>query len=626
MLTGWLITQLVSLLPVPAAQQGASAGLLDWLSRGLVPNRPDWYKTPYASFDQFGLLNILYYTPGPLLLALFFAAIAVSFLMGLGININKFSLHAAYRDRLIRAYLGASRNERERAPNPFTGFDDQDNLQMQELRTERFHGESIRDLDALADALSAAKGHSGDPTTPAEFIYPRLPDVVRDGLDEHRIASPPIASPPDETQTEQLKAALASALNRIIENERLYAEEVFSDLLKLADASSLGARSEKARKIRQLFPGKDESIDDVGVEQLRANRGLMELAFPGMFEEAGMCKPLHVVNMALNLVGGEDLGWQNRMAESFTVTPLHAGSYCVGYRDSRVYGKDSSQRAISLGTSVAISGAAVSPNMGYHSSPFVTFLLTLFNVRLGWWLGNPGKAGQKTFDHAGPRVAFFPIISEALGLTNDRYEYVYLSDGGHFENLGLYEMILRRCRLIVVSDGSEDHDYTFEGLGNAISKVRVDLGVPINFEKIYVFPQDYEFKDDKEKRLQGYCALGRICYSCVDSGKGDDVDGYLLYVKATLTGTEPKDIYNYSRAHTAFPHESTGDQMYSEEQFESYRELGAHAFKKICETYGIIDPPGSPPLTIEDFFERIRVRFEQDKNLPPCDRTPAARA
>jgi hypothetical protein len=607
MLTGWLITQLVSLLPVPEMQQGVPVGFLDRLSSWLVPNRPDWYKTPYASFDQFGLLNILYYTPGPLLLALFFAAIAVSFLMGLGININKFSLHAAYRDRLIRAYLGASRNERERTPNPFTGFDDQDNIQMQELRTERFHGESIRDLDRLVAALCAAKGHSGDPTTPAEFIYPRLTDMMRGALDEHHIASPPVASPPDETHTEQLKAMLSSALNRIIESERLYTEKVFTDLLKIADASPPSDLDEKAREIKQLFPGEDESIDDVGVEQLRANRGLLELAFPGMFEEAGMCKPMHVVNMALNLVGGEDLAWQNRMAESFTVTPLHAGSYCVGYRDSRVYGKDNSQRAISLGTSVAVSGAAVSPNMGYHSSPFVTFLLTLFNVRLGWWLGNPGKAGERVFDHAGPRVAFFPIISEALGLTNDRYKYVYLSDGGHFENLGLYEMILRRCRFIVVSDGSEDHEYTFEGLGNAISKVRVDLGVTINFEKIYIFPQEHEFEDE-EKKLRGYCALGRICYSCVDGGKGDKVDGYLLYIKATLTGTEPKDIYNYAHAHTAFPHESTGDQMYSEEQFESYRELGSHAFKKICEFYQAQATDASPPddSSIEFFFQQIR--------------------
>jgi hypothetical protein len=133
-----------------------------------------------------------------------------------------------------------------------------------------------------------------------------------------------------------------------------------------------------------------------------------------------------------------------------------------------------------------------------------------------------------------------------------------------------------------------------------------------------IFPKNYE---PKEGEQPGYCALGRICYSCVDeyTGAAEDIDGYLLYVKATLTGTEPKDIYNYARAHDAFPHESTGDQMYSEEQFESYRELGAHAFKRICETYGVEEfESASPPqeLTVERLCELIK---ERTGAPPHCD-------
>src|SRR5262249_19821352 len=100
-------------------------------------------------------------------------------------------------------------------------------------------------------------------------------------------------------------------------------------------------------------------------------------------------RPFHVVNMALNLAKREDLAWQERKAESFTSSPLHSGSGKLGYRDSKTYGDGD---GISLGTAVAISGAAASPNMGYHSSPPLALLLTLFNVRLGWWLGNPGNA------------------------------------------------------------------------------------------------------------------------------------------------------------------------------------------------------------------------------------------
>ena len=95
--------------------------------------------------------------------------------------------------------------------------------------------------------------------------------------------------------------------------------------------------------------------------------------------------------------------------------------------------------------SQTVGGAAANPNMGYHSSPLVSLLMTMLNVRLGWWLGNPGEAGENTWKRNGPPRAAFPIIMEAFGLTNENRPYVNLSDGGHFENLGLYEMVRRRC-------------------------------------------------------------------------------------------------------------------------------------------------------------------------------------
>ena len=150
-----------------------------------------------------------------------------------------------------------------------------------------------------------------------------------------------------------------------------------------------------------------------------------------------------------------------------------------GYWLSReqVYGGED---GISLGTAMAISGAAASPNQGYISSAPLAFLMALFNVRLGWWLGNPGRSGKVTHKYDGPRNALVPFFSELLGMTSDTNKYVYLSDGGHFENLALYEMVRRRCRFIVVSDAGCDPDFEFEDLGNAVRKIEIDLGVPIN--------------------------------------------------------------------------------------------------------------------------------------------------
>src|SRR5262249_51875978 len=151
---------------------------------------------------------------------------------------------------------------------------------------------------------------------------------------------------------------------------------------------------------------------------------------------------------------------------------------------------------------------AASPNMGYNSSVPMAFLLTLFNVRLGWWLGNPGVAGRRTSGLANPWSNVWLLFNEMIGETNDQYQYVYLSDGGHFENLGIYEMVLRRCRYIVVSDGGCDPKYIYDDLGNAIRKIRIDLGVPVEIDKVLMLPRT----EDGALQEGSYVAKATIRY------------------------------------------------------------------------------------------------------------------
>jgi hypothetical protein len=294
-------------------------------------------------------------------------------------------------------------------------------------------------------------------------------------------------------------------------------------------------------------------------------------------------RPLHVLNATLNLVKGEELAWQERKAESFTMSRLHCGSWHVGYRSSTEYANDG--KGITLGTALAISGAAANPNMGYHSSPIVGFLMTLFNVRLGWWLGNPGPAGAKTWRRSGPHYSVGPLFSEAMGNTTDRYKYVNLSDGGHFENLGLYEMVLRRCHYIVVSDAGEDPECSFADLGEAIRKIRIDFGIPIEFDRMSIYPRS-QIDALKGAGQKGHtCAIGRIRYSAVDpdvNGKKAP-DGIIVYIKPACYGDEPRDIYEYFTRSKTFPHESTADQFFSESQFESYRMLGLYTMQNLCK-------------------------------------------
>jgi hypothetical protein len=312
-------------------------------------------------------------------------------------------------------------------------------------------------------------------------------------------------------------------------------------------------------------PGRKREVDPFTGFALDDNVSLRCLA-------AKEVRPLPILNATLNLVEGDDLAWQQRKAESFSMTPFFCGNYIEGYRGSSAYGGPG---GITVGTAMTISGAAVNPNMGYNSSPVLAFIMGLFNVRLGAWLGNPNNNGNTSYTRTGPRLALMPLFAELFGLTNNSRRYVNLSDGGHFENLGLYEVVLRRCRNVLVSDAGNDLSFAFEDLGNAIRKIRIDFGIPIDFEKkILIMP-------NASKKPGMYCAIATIRYSAV----GEGADGTLIYIKPTLRGsmtprqkdTEvPYDVYSYSKSSGDFPHETTLDQWFSESQFESYRELGSY--------------------------------------------------
>jgi hypothetical protein len=227
----------------------------------------------------------------------------------------------------------------------------------------------------------------------------------------------------------------------------------------------LGASRPEAERAPDPVTGLDPDDDNVKLADLRAAKG-----YDG---------PFLIVNTALNLVNGDELAWQERKAASFPVTPI-----CCGWRardgDSFRRTERGYAGGLSLGTAVAISGAAASPNSGYHSSTAVTILLTVFNARLGVWLGNPRN--HKSWKTAGPPLGLLYLFRELFGLTDDRSGYVYLSDGGHFENLGGYELIRRRCAYIVLCDADQDPDHAFDDLGSLIRKCRVDFGIRIEMD------------------------------------------------------------------------------------------------------------------------------------------------
>ncbi|OOP55358.1 MAG: hypothetical protein AYP45_14990 [Candidatus Brocadia carolinensis] len=302
----------------------------------------------------------------------------------------------------------------------------------------------------------------------------------------------------------------------------------------------------------------------------------------------GYAGPFPIINATLNLTKGAELAWQQRKAASFVFTPLHYGYEFNNRHSSGTEGNNSQKNTyrswkgtnvkdanvkdapFKLGDAMAISGAAASPSMGYRSSGALAFIMTVFNVRLGQWFGNP----KINNIHTGPTgQGLWYLLKELFGWSDDRGKFVYLSDGGHFENLGIYELVRRRCRYIVACDAGEDPDMEFGDLANAIEKCRTDFGIPISIDV-------EQMKKDKESGNSGsHYAIGTIEYTKVDSKSSSD--GILVYIKASLTGDEPMDIKSYKTQHDTFPHQTTMNQMFDESQFEAYRTLGYHVTKKV---------------------------------------------
>jgi hypothetical protein len=165
---------------------------------------------------------------------------------------------------------------------------------------------------------------------------------------------------------------------------------------------------------------------------------------------------------------------------------------------------------------------------------------------------------------ADPGFGLGHIIKNLAGKTNTRNEFIALSDGGHFDNMGLYEMVRRRCTFIIVCDAEQDDQFTCEGFANAIRRCRIDFGAEININISGI-----------TKRTNGRFSAGSYALGDITYATDKEASGKLLYIKSSITDNDlPVDVQEYALKNKTFPHQTTGDQFFDEEQFESYRKLG----------------------------------------------------
>jgi hypothetical protein len=286
---------------------------------------------------------------------------------------------------------------------------------------------------------------------------------------------------------------------------------------------------------------------------------LSELNQPGSYG------PYHIINSTLNLHGSGIESLRGRDADFFFFSRNYCGSAHTGYCQTQQL--EVADKHLNLGTAMAISAAAAAPNMGTSTIRSLVFVLTLLNVRLGYWLPNPRFV--RTGMRIGKPWALY-LWREATGDLTPAKALVNVSDGGHIENLAIYEMLRRRCKIIVCIDGEQDGGYQFRGLINLMRLARIDLGVEINIDL-------NDLKPDPSGLCRQHFAIGRITYG------GDMGDGQLIYVKSSMTVACEGNPFlaSYRANNPEFPHQSTGDQFFDEQQFEAYRALGEYVGKQL---------------------------------------------
>lgn len=301
------------------------------------------------------------------------------------------------------------------------------------------------------------------------------------------------------------------------------------------------------------------------------------------------CAPYHLINATVNLPSSVSPVLRDRKADFFLFSKHWCGSTTTAYSPTSQW--ESNGRPIDLATAMAVSGAAASPHMGLSSMPTLSALMSFLNIRLGFWVSNPTR--PKPYGPPG----FSCIMREMTGaFMSERNKWLNLSDGGHIDNMGLYELLRRRCKFIVCVDGEADPESTFHGQLTLVRHAQIDFGIRIE-------PRFDALRPDPKSRLsRSHLQLFRIRYPG-RMGDGKPCLGLLLYLKLSLTGDEAELLKKYRSLNPDFPHQSTIDQFYDEEQFEAYRQLGVHVAEGAFSS--AILTGDERPSTVRGWFEQL---------------------
>lgn len=344
----------------------------------------------------------------------------------------------------------------------------------------------------------------------------------------------------------------------------------------------------------------------------RTPRKIYELS-PGSSAKKWGSAPYPLINTTLNLMGKDNYKGL-KSCDYFLFSPFYSGSKLTGY----VPTNKSEYKNMTLSTAMTISGAAVNSNMGYKTNRYLAFFMTMLNIRLGYWALNPKIITKKNKNLieklayvCAKKINYWPTfwpycnLAELFGLQTLKRWRINLSDGGHIENMGVYELLRRRCKLIISIDAGADPEYAFSDLKNLLIRARNELGIAIEFRSE---PED-EIRPKASSGFSNkhYCVADTYELPMEENGTKKHI-GIFVYIKSSMMALkyngnlkyklmeDPEDTtlmfdaFKYKTYHPTFPHESTADQFFDKAQWDAYYYLGRNmGFEVLKDIKGILE-------------------------------------
>ena len=345
-------------------------------------------------------------------------------------------------------------------------------------------------------------------------------------------------------------------------------------------------------RLMEAFMPSDASVDIMRTRRTSVADGLSvtDLASASLADPKDadfFPKPYPLINTNVILVKDDNPKFAGRGGANFLISPLFVGSSATGWQKTETYVGQNGP--MTLPTAMAASGAAASASAGYIGTgvtmnPIVAAVMSLLNIRLGLWVANPAYSAELPFMRI-PTFMNPGLWAGVLGRGHRRTNrFVELTDGGHFENLAMYELVRRKLGIILVVDGEADPTIGLSSLVSARNRIEQDFNAKLEF-----------FEDQGPELLvmhpkKGYPLNANYAASPFIVGKltyDDGTEGAFIYIKSNVTEDLDFSITGYLASNPDFPHQSTTDQFFSPDQFEAYRRLGASSAQKMINCLGL---------------------------------------